>query len=291
MIMLLTAKSTYASLALLTFTCGALGCASAPPPRELQDARAAYRAAAESPAAVKAQRDIGEAKEALGRAEAAFDDDPKGAGTRDWSYIAQRKAHSARARASALTALDDGRAAKGELVALRAQEKALRDHELDGARSALAGERGRAESERQARADADAKTRDALATIAGMTATQSDRGLVLTLSGSVLFASGKSTLLPAAQARLAEASTALKADGRSIHVVGHTDSTGSDQTNLTLSRQRAEAVRAYLVSKGMTSGRIDAEGAGKDHPIADNATPEGRANNRRVELILVNAKP
>jgi len=262
-----------------------LACASTAPPRELKDARVAYQVAASNPGAVRAQADVADAKRSLDRAEAAFADDPSSDMTRDLSYIASRKASSARAKTNALTALEEKKAAAVELTALRAEQakqQAAQRGELADSRSQLA-------SERQARVAAEQKTRDALATIAGMKAADSDRGLVLTLSGSVLFATGKSVLLPSAQTRLGEAAKAMKEDGRSITVVGHTDSTGSDELNQKLSLARAEAVRAYLVKQGLPADHVKAEGAGEGQPIADNATAEGRANNRRVEIILENA--
>jgi outer membrane protein OmpA-like peptidoglycan-associated protein len=67
-------------------------------------------------------------------------------------------------------------------------------------------------------------------------------------------------------------------------IVGYTDNSGSDAYNLALSERRAKAVAAYLESKGIAPGRIVASGAGESQPIADNATPEGRAQNRRVVL-------
>lgn len=70
-----------------------------------------------------------------------------------------------------------------------------------------------------------------------------------------------------------------------IEVAGHTDSRGSDAYNMKLSQRRAEAVRSYLVSKGIASDRLSAKGYGESQPIADNATDEGRFQNRRVELI------
>lgn len=270
------------------FTAGALltlglGCASTPPPRELQDARAAYKLAASSPGAVRAQADVVEAKNSLDKAEGSFADSPSSKETIEWSYIALRKAESARAKTNALAALDDKAVAAAELKSARAQLEQSQQQQI-------AAGRGEAASERQARVSAEQKTRDALATIAGMKATESDRGLVLTLSGSVLFATGKSVLLPAAQSRLDEASKALKEDGRSLVIIGHTDSAGADDMNQKLSLARAEAVRAYLVKQGVASDRVKAEGAGETQPIADNATAEGRANNRRVEIVIENAK-
>jgi outer membrane protein OmpA-like peptidoglycan-associated protein len=274
--------------ALVAASCGLLaGCASTPPPRELQDARTAYQLAASSPGAVHAQPDIVDAKKALDRAEASFKDDATGDETKEWSYIASRKAGSARAKANALTALDQNRGAANELKNLQAQQT----QQMAAQRAELENSKGQLASERQARVAAEQKTRDALATIAGMNAVQTDRGLVLTLSGSVLFATGKTALLPAAQTRLSDAAKALKEDGRAITIVGHTDSVGSDESNQKLSLARAEAVRTYLVTQGhLATDKVKAEGAGETQPVADNNTPEGRANNRRVEVILENPK-
>jgi outer membrane protein OmpA-like peptidoglycan-associated protein len=113
------------------------------------------------------------------------------------------------------------------------------------------------------------------------------RGLVITLNGSVLFATGESTLLPIAKDRLHEVALALiDNSGSKIVVEGHTDAIGSQSRNEELSRRRAEAVRDYLVAEGIEVHRITAIGVGPNRPIADNKTPEGRANNRRVEIVV-----
>jgi outer membrane protein OmpA-like peptidoglycan-associated protein len=69
-----------------------------------------------------------------------------------------------------------------------------------------------------------------------------------------------------------------------IEVAGHTDSAGKQAYNLDLSKRRASSVRNYLVSRGIAGSRIEVKGYGPAHPVADNATAEGRAKNRRVEL-------
>lgn len=116
---------------------------------------------------------------------------------------------------------------------------------------------------------------------------EEQRGLVITLSGSVLFPSDQATLLPEAQTRLGQVSAALLATKeRNIVVEGHTDSRGSENHNIDLSQRRADAVRSYLVSQGYESDRIQAHGMGKSRPVANNGNAEGRANNRRVEIVV-----
>jgi OOP family OmpA-OmpF porin len=76
-----------------------------------------------------------------------------------------------------------------------------------------------------------------------------------------------------------------------IIAVGHTDSIGSEAYNQRLSVRRAEAVKAYLVSKNIEANRIYTEGKGEKQPVADNKTREGRAKNRRVEIEVVGTRP
>ena len=75
-----------------------------------------------------------------------------------------------------------------------------------------------------------------------------------------------------------------------IIAVGHTDAEGSDSSNQKLSVRRAEAVKAYLTSKGIEATRVYTEGKGESSPVADNATKEGRAKNRRVEIEVVGTR-
>ena len=136
--------------------------------------------------------------------------------------------------------------------------------------------------------DSEKRTADALAALAAIAAVkEEERGLVVTLSGSVLFRSAKSTLLSSAQVKLDQVAKALLAvRARNLIVEGHTDSQGSESYNQGLSQRRADAVRDYLVQKGYPADRIQTRGKGEGSPIADNASPEGRANNRRVEIVI-----
>ena len=116
---------------------------------------------------------------------------------------------------------------------------------------------------------------------------EEERGLVVTLSGSILFRSAQSTLLPSARVKLDQVAKALLAvHARNLIVEGHTDSRGSESYNQGLSQRRADTVRDYLVQRGYPADRIQARGMGEGSPIADNASPEGRANNRRVEIVI-----
>lgn len=263
-----------------------LACSSAAPPRELVDARAAYQRAAQSPNAQFVPGDMIEAQRALSAAEKKYEDDGDSRSTRDAAYIAHRKALSATAKAETIRAQHDKQMALADLEQFRQQQASQLSQELSRTKSALGEAEERAQSERQARAAADQKAQELLSKIEGLKTERSDKGLVLTLSGSVLFASGKSTLLPAAQRKLKQAAEAIKDDPRPILVVGHADASGPEDKNMKLSEQRAEAVRRFLVQNGVPEDKIRSEGAGETQPIASNDTPEGRANNRRVEIIL-----
>jgi outer membrane protein OmpA-like peptidoglycan-associated protein len=181
--------------------------------------------------------------------------------------------HADEKRAVAATSAELGRS-KQQLavqnVALTAQGAALND-------------------ERARRQDAEKRAAQAASDLAKFaTVKQSPRGLVITLSGSILFTTAKWDLLPSAQMKLNDVATALiKEDPLSqIVVEGYTDSQGGAAFNQELSLHRAQSVRDYLVTRGIASDRISARGLGLTNPIGDNKSPEGRANNRRVEIVV-----
>ncbi|MEM9458709.1 MAG: OmpA family protein, partial [Myxococcota bacterium] len=101
----------------------------------------------------------------------------------------------------------------------------------------------------------------------------------------IFFDTAKSTIKAKSRPKLDRAVAVLKQypDLR-IEIAGHTDSQGDDTSNLELSRERAEAVKAYLTDRGIDGSRIRTRGAGETEPIADNATKKGRAQNRRIEF-------
>lgn len=123
-----------------------------------------------------------------------------------------------------------------------------------------------------------------------LTATTDSRGQVMTLSGDA-FASGQAKLRPEARANLQRVVEFVgKAPGKAVLIEGHTDSQGSANLNQVLSQRRAEAVRDALIQDGVEGSRLTAVGIGKDRPIADNATADGRARNRRVEIVVLEGR-
>lgn len=104
---------------------------------------------------------------------------------------------------------------------------------------------------------------------------------------SIEFESGSANIKPASYKLLDEIfESAVVAEGLKLGVYGHTDNSGSDEVNIPLSEQRANAVKTYLVRKGLKSERIETKGYGSTKPVADNNTAEGKSKNRRVEIVL-----
>ena len=101
----------------------------------------------------------------------------------------------------------------------------------------------------------------------------------------ILFASGSDKLKPESYSFLDDlAQTLLNDQSLSVSIIGHTDSDGSEATNLALSKKRAESVKKYLADKGVQESRLQTDGKGEGEPVADNSTSEGKAQNRRVEF-------
>lgn len=111
--------------------------------------------------------------------------------------------------------------------------------------------------------------------------------ITLSDQGAVLFAFDSSELTPAAHEQLMVLMSKLSnADVLSIKVIGHTDSKGSDAYNQKLSERRASSVAAFLLNQGLAPDKLTSQGLGESQPVADNDTEEGRARNRRVELVI-----
>lgn len=290
------ASPAFLAAALLGGGATVLACGTTMPPKELVNARAAYGRVQATPAGQAVPAKVYEAKKALDRAEAEFADKGDEPETRDFAYVAERKAILAEATGNAAIAQQNKAQADREMQALNAQRANNAEGALTAARQQLGRTSDQLAAERDARLKAEQRAKEAMDNLAKVASVkQETRGVVITLSGSVLFASAKYALLPSAQDRLNQVAEALKQgveDGSTagITVEGHTDSQGPDDFNMTLSQNRANTVRDYLVSRGVPSAGIRAQGVGEGRPVATNDTAEGRANNRRVEIVVEPAR-
>jgi outer membrane protein OmpA-like peptidoglycan-associated protein len=172
-------------------------------------------------------------------------------------------------------AAEAAREAQARAQAEAAQQKAQRE----AAKSAAAAAQAEREQQ-QLRAQLLAQLNSVLQTV------DTPRGLVVTMA-DVLFASGKYDLSQDASLKLARLSGVILAHpGLKLRIEGYTDSTGGEAFNLTLSSQRADAVRAFLVQQGLSPEDVTSIGLGQINPVADNTTAAGRQQNRRVEIIV-----
>lgn len=272
-------------------------CASAPPPRELLDARQAFAHAASSDANRLTPAAVHDAKTALDRAEASYSNDSDSYRTRDRAYVAIRKAQLAEVIASNERLQQEKAASEQRATAERDREARMTQGELEQAKQQLSTTQDRLDradanlsAEKSARMDAEKRARealDALAVSSALAVKEESRGTVITVPSSVLFASGKADLLPGAQAKLEPVAEVLShEENHKIIIEGHTDSQGPDASNLELSQRRAETVRQFFAAHGVPADHLASTGVGEARPVADNATAEGRANNRRVEIIV-----
>lgn len=307
-----TTQSTWRRTALAAAVAAALlaGCASAPQrPAGSQEVRAKLSElqsdagyASRAPIAMK------EAEQTVTEAERIEPDTVLAAHR---VYIANRKVDSARALAETRLAEDerteltaaaekarlDSRTreadqAKSDAVMARA-ENADQKRAADQARTdAMMAQAENADQKRatdQARGDADAAQQQAMELqkqIELLQAKPTDRGLVLML-GDTLFATGKAELKPGAKDNLNRVTAFLNEyPERTAAIEGYTDSAGSEEYNQELSQRRADSVKGYLVGQGVQTTRLSAAGRGENAPVADNASVEGRQQNRRVEVII-----
>lgn len=277
----------------LALVCAA--CGTAATSNELTAARNAYAQARNSEAAELNPAGVHEAYKALQLAETAHKDDAGSAAERNYSYIAARKAELAVASASASLAVTEQQRAKqgydqalerraADVAAQRSQYASQLDQTqraLQENNEQLAQREQELERTRQAALAAQEQLRKA-------ESLREDAGrMIISLSGSVMFQTGGAELSAGARTRLDTVANALGAYAdRDIMVEGHTDSQGNDEANRALSQRRAEAVRTYLVTRGVPEARIRAEGRGEAEPVATNDTAEGRASNRRVEIVV-----
>lgn len=291
------------ALATLLAACVA-ACASRPPTSsQLVEARRAYGQALASAAPVLAPKPLFDAQRALDDAEFVHRESPGSDQEMFRAYIATRRAQLAIAAAGVAAATRELEAARIAYAAalerhdaqMAAQRDALaRQNQELAARSAelvpeLARKNAQLAAEREARAKLERERDDALAKIEKFASIhETTRGTVITLGGALLFRSGSAELIPSARAKLDQIATALLAvdTDQNLLIEGHADARGPQPLNRELSAARAEAVRAYLVERGVPRERLVSLGRGEDQPLASNDTAEGRATNRRVEIVI-----
>ena len=220
----------------------------------------------------------------------------------------KRTLEAERARRETGKAMSEAERARGEAgMATSEAERARRDAgmargEADQARMAAAADAERAaianrqaeqaksaaEEEAAKAARAKAEADELMKELSELKAQQTERGIVLTM-GDVLFATGKADLSPNAEKGVETLAKFLKKNpNRNVLIEGHTDSVGKDDYNLALSRKRADSVKYKLTGDGIEAVRITTVGYGKKFPLASNDTKAGKAQNRRVEVIILN---
>lgn len=286
-----------------------VSCAAALPPQDLVTARSAYnRANNDGSTGQRNPRDLDAARKQLELAEASFRENGDTQGTRDQAYLAIRKAEYAEvvartsrsdeATGATVDAMhaDEKRTVAGTAAALTRSKTELASQNAALAAQDVTIAHGKValKDEKARREEAEKRAAQAAADLAKFASVKQEaRGMVITLSGSVLFVTAKADLLPAAQLKLNDVANALiKEDPLSKLVVeGHTDSQGAAAYNQDLSQRRAQVVRDYLVSRGIAADRITAQGFGPSRSVADNNSAEGRANNRRVEIVVQPSTP
>lgn len=124
-------------------------------------------------------------------------------------------------------------------------------------------------------------------TIPGAKVIREDGAMVVKFDSGILFDQGSTDLKPDAQTDLKNLAASMQANPQTnITIIGHTDSLETVESNMNLSQKRADAVKAALVADGVSDTRLTATGKGTADPIADNKTPEGRAQNRRVVIVI-----
>lgn len=253
------------------------GCASTPDTiDELETARAVVPQVEASPRAGVAVTNITDARKALDRANALADKHGKVTDIQYEATVASRNAQIANEKILAAQARDEVDKGTAERQAVLTEAR-----ELEAQRNAQQARNASAQAQ-SAEDRAKALERE----LADLKGKKTDRGVVVTL-GDVLFDTGMATLKPGAYSTIERLATVLKEDPqRKVLIEGHTDSVGSDEYNQGLSERRAASVQAALFERGVEASQISTVGKGKSTPVASNASPVGRQQNRRVELVF-----
>ena len=239
------------------------GCAGQQSKQVLAEAETSFQQVKEDPHVLRsAPKDVIRAGESLARAERLSSYWGSADDVAHYAYLSQRYSQIARQHADLV--LNQERLARLELERERLQ-LALREAKLLGAQ-----QQGQWLEEQ----------------VVYLAASETDRGLVMTL-GDVLFDAGRTELKASANRTILKLVQFLQINPRrNIRIEGYTDNRGIAEENLELSRARAQAVADVLVDLGIDARRMQVKGYGEAHPLAENASAKGRAQNRRVEILI-----
>jgi outer membrane protein OmpA-like peptidoglycan-associated protein len=243
------------------------------------DARAAYDRATRGVATQYDPAGVHAAEKALSMAEQSFGENGDSPATRDLAYVAIRRAQAAEARGDAVRAMQQVQLTSAEIE--KNKEQQLRQAQADLRRKEQA-----LDEERTRREDAEKRVAEAAAELGRVANVKQDQaGMMITLPGQNLFGPNGAAIASAAQLRLERvAETLKKTDPNSTIVVkAYTDAKGAGQPSQDLSQKQADAVRDFLVSKGVSAVQIHSQGMGA--PPAGGA-PQARGMNQRVEILV-----
>jgi outer membrane protein OmpA-like peptidoglycan-associated protein len=258
---------------------GLLGACASVPQRnaQLEEARAQVQTLSAEPLAQQAaSHDLDAARASLNQADAALTQHQPPQVVDHLAYLARRHADAGQAR------VDEARARQEVAKAQDDRNRILLQSRTREAQNAQANAQA-AQSQAQA---AQQQLQSTQQQLQDLQAKQTERGMVLTL-GDVLFDTNKATLKPGADQRIDRLATFLqKNPNERLIIEGYTDSTGSEEYNQELSQRRAQAVAEVLAGQGIPASRYQVVGKGQAFPVASNATPAGRQQNRRVEVVF-----
>jgi outer membrane protein OmpA-like peptidoglycan-associated protein len=262
-------------------TAAIAACASAPQRSEqVEQARAEIQTLTQDPLAQQAAgKDLEAARKSMQDAEMALQQKQPPAVVDHYAYLAKRHAEAGEARVSEAHSRQEVARAEDD------RNKILMDSRSREAMNA----QSQADAAKNQTAAAQAQLANAQQQLADLQAKQTDRGVVVTL-GDVLFDTGQATLKPGADLAVNRLATYLSSNPQTkVLIEGHTDARGSEDYNIGLSERRARAVSTALESRGIAADQIQTLGRGKAYPVASNDTPEGRQQNRRVEIVFSDA--
>ncbi|HXR89968.1 MAG TPA: OmpA family protein [Steroidobacteraceae bacterium] len=263
----------FASVAALLGACASMPQRSA----QLEEARTQVQTLSAEPLAQQAAaHDLEAARASLNQADAALAQHEPPQVVDHLAYLARRHADAGQAR------VDEARARQDVAKAQDERNRILLESRTREARNAQANAQV-AQSQAQA---AQQQLQSTQQQLQDLQAKQTERGMVLTL-GDVLFDTNKATLKPGADQKIDRLATFLqKNPNERLIIEGYTDSTGSEEYNEELSQRRAQAVANVLAGQGVPASRYQVVGKGQAFPVASNATPAGRQQNRRVEIVF-----